>query len=133
MTTTAPFQGRESHVRPVDGTCENATYTPSVDILENPEEMLLVADVPGAKADDIALQFENGELRIHARVAPRLPEPGKSYLFCEYGVGDYQRRFRIGEDIDVDRIRAEVSAGVLKVHLPKSENAKPRKISVRSV
>jgi len=107
-------------------------YTPSVDIIEDAEELLLLADVPGATADSIDIRFEQGELSIHARVEPRQPADTTRYLLREYGVGDYHRVFRIGETIDSGKIGAEVNNGVLKVHLPKAEAVKPRKIAVKT-
>jgi len=106
-------------------------YRPVVDILETAEELRVLADVPGAKAEDIEINFEKGVLTIHARVGPRQPE-GVSYLLREYGVGDFHRVFEVSESIDADRITAEHADGVLILHLPKAEKAKIRKIEVRS-
>ncbi|MGD2151646.1 MAG: Hsp20/alpha crystallin family protein [Gemmatimonadales bacterium] len=106
-------------------------YRPVVDILETAEELRVLADVPGAKSDDIEINVEKGVLSIHARVEPRQPE-GVNYLLREYGVGDFQRVFEVSENIDVDRITAEHANGVLVLHLPKAEKAKTRKIEVRS-
>lgn len=107
------------------------TYRPAVDIIENANELLLVADVPGASGDDIDIQYERGELTICAKVKPRQDE-NVTYLLGEYGVGDFCRTFRVGEDIDDTRITAETKNGVLTLHLPKRESAKPRRIEVKS-
>lgn len=107
------------------------TYRPAVDIIENEHELLVVADVPGASSDDINIQFERGELTICAKVQPRRKDD-VSYLLREYGVGDFCRTFRIGEGIDDARITAETKNGVLTLHLPKRESAKPRRIAVTS-
>lgn len=107
------------------------TYRPDVDIVENGDEILLRADVPGAAAGDIDVEFENGNLSLCARVAPRHPETGRHYLLREFGVGDFVRTFQIGDTIDAQRITAEVAAGVLTLHLPKTSAAKLRKIAVK--
>jgi HSP20 family molecular chaperone IbpA len=109
------------------GTC----YRPRVDIIERPEELLLRADMPGVKGDQIDIHFEDGELAIHGRVEPRQDET-VGYLLHEYGVGDFYRTFRVSEQVDATKIHAEYSAGVLTVHLPKTEAVKPRKIQVRA-
>lgn len=103
-------------------------YRPNVDILEEQDELRLLADMPGVTADSIEIDFEEGVLTIQGKVAPRKVE-GLS-LLQEYGVGDFYRTFRISEQIDASRIRAEYADGVLTVHLPKVEAAKPRKIEV---
>jgi HSP20 family molecular chaperone IbpA len=108
------------------------SYVPSVDILERDDKLLLVADMPGVKANDLDIRYERGELSVYGRVQPRdLPERG-GYLLCEYGVGDFYRSFQIGELIDASRIEAELHDGVLTLHLPKREQAVPRKIAVKA-
>ncbi|HVX63000.1 MAG TPA: Hsp20/alpha crystallin family protein [Pirellulales bacterium] len=104
-------------------------YQPNVDILEKENELLLLADMPGAKADAIDVRFEEGELTIHAPVTERQSDDAK-YLLAEYGVGDFYRTFRVSEQIDAAKIHAEYSDGVLRLHLPKVEAAKPRRITV---
>jgi HSP20 family protein len=105
-------------------------YRPRVDILETPEELTLLADVPGVKSDRVDIDFEDGVLTIHCRVEPRYGEKA-NFLLSEYGIGDFYRTFRTSEQVDVDRIYAECADGVLRVHLPKAQVAKPRKIAVK--
>jgi len=104
-------------------------YTPRVDILEAEEESLLLADLPGVKPEDVDVRFDNGELIIAGRCAPR--HEGANYLRSEYGVGDFYRAFSISEHIDWQKIAAELKNGVLTVHLPKAETVKPKKITVK--
>jgi len=105
-------------------------YRPNVDILEKDNELLVLADVPGAKGDKIAINFEDGTLSIHAEVEPR--QDNHDYLLCEYGVGDYYRSFRVSEVVDASKITAEYADGVLVLHLPKTEDIKTRKIAVET-
>ncbi len=104
------------------------TYTPRVDILENEEELLLFADLPGVCEDDVDIRFENGELTLHAR---RAPTQVTGQWLWENETGDFFRAFRISEQVDASKIWAELKHGVLTLHLPKVEAAKPRKITVR--
>ena len=106
-------------------------FRPPVDILEKSDELLLVTDLPGAKSDAIDIHFEDGVLTITGTVAPRYDEQ-TSFLWREYGVGDFHRSFRVSEQVDANRIQAEYTDGVLTVHLPKAEEAKPRKIQVQT-
>ncbi|MCE5267601.1 MAG: Hsp20/alpha crystallin family protein [Planctomycetaceae bacterium] len=104
-------------------------YRPNVDILEQGDELLVRADVPGAKSDSIDIHFEDGTLEIRAEVPPRY-EGREEFLLREYGVGDYYRTFQVSEAIDSGKISANYADGVLTLHLPKAEALKPRKIAV---
>jgi len=97
--------------------------------METEEESLLLADLPGVKPEDVDVRFDNGELIIDGRCAPR--HEGANYLLSEYGVGDFYRAFSISEHIDWQKIAAELKNGVLTVHLPKAETVKPKKITVK--
>ncbi len=107
------------------------TFRPSVDIIEQNDELMVVADMPGARPDDIDIQFEKGTLTIYGKVPDRQPEE-TNYLSREYAVGDFWRTFQVSEAIDAASINAEFANGVLTLHLPKTAKAKPRKISVKS-
>lgn len=107
-----------------------ATFTPRFDVWETSDELVLSGDMPGVKAEDLDIQFENDQLVIHGRVHARGNE--RRRLHEEYGVGDFYRSFAIGETVDASKITAEVSAGVLTIHLPKSERLKSRRIQVQS-
>ncbi len=124
-TITKPTVVDETTERTRTGCC----YRPNVDILERGDELMVIADVPGAKNDSIDIHFEEGVLEIRAAVEPR---HGNGFLRQEYGVGDYYRTFQVSEAIDASKISAEYSDGVLTLHLPKSEAAKPRKINVQA-
>jgi HSP20 family molecular chaperone IbpA len=106
-------------------------FRPNVDIIERADELVVLADVPGARPESIDVDFEDGTLAIHARVDPR-QDPGVEYRVHEYGVGDYYRTFHVSEAIDAGKITAEYNDGVLTLHLPKTEATKPRKISVKT-
>jgi len=78
--------------------------SPSVDIVEGADELLVLADMPGARGDSIDVKFEDGMLEIYAALAPR-QAAGMEYLVREYGVGDYYRTFQVSEAIDARRFR----------------------------
>ena len=106
------------------------SYQPSVDILENEAMLVLLADMPGVRVEDVDIQYERGELSVHGRVRPRDQEERESWVLREYGVGDYYRSFRVGEGVDAGNIKAQLKDGVLKLQLPKTEQMMPRKIVV---
>jgi HSP20 family protein len=120
-------QKRESRT---DNRPEALTYSPAVDILETEQELILFADMPGVKPEELDVRFDNGELRLRGRCTATAPEQP---LLEEYRVGDYFRAFSVTEDVNADKISAELKNGVLTVHLPKAEKLKPRKIQVAGV
>ncbi len=130
VTTTLEGQGRGDVARR-EHTRGRPHYRPNVDILETPDELRVVADVPGTTPDGIDVNFENGTLTIHAEVEPR-QEDGMNFFVREYGAGDYYRAFEISEAIDAERISAEYADGVLTLRMPKAEAARARKIEVKS-
>jgi HSP20 family protein len=121
----------ETQTSPAERTRSGRVYRPNVDIVERDEELTLYADMAGASPDDIDINFENGVLTLHARVPPRHSENAQ-YLWREYGIGDFYRTFQVSEQIDATRISAEYKNGVLILHLPKVEQARARKIPVRT-
>jgi HSP20 family protein len=131
MTTENVMTKPTGEVAETEHTRSGPCYRPQVDILEQEDELLLRADVPGAKADQIDVQFEDGTLTLRATVLPR-QSADQRFLLREYGVGDFYRTFRVSEEIDVGKISAEYQEGVLTLHLPKVEAVKPRKITVKS-
>ena len=106
------------------------TYQPNVDICDCGAEVLIVADIPGARTDGIDVSFEDGVLSLHAKVPPRDP-PGRG-VRQEYGIGDYRRSFRLGDDFDASQITADYRHGVLTIHVPRLAAVRPRKVEVRA-
>jgi HSP20 family protein len=132
MDTNAPIEKRETATAEVERTHGGRTYIPNVDIIETDAELLLLADVPGASADAIDINYERGRLTIEARIQPRQSEERTQYLLREYGMGDFCRSFDVGEGIDAQKIHAEIADGVLTLHLPKAAELQPRKIAVKA-
>jgi HSP20 family protein len=128
MDDLATVPAKQAEPRGAEST-RGLHFVPRVDIYETEQELWLLVDVPGVKADDVNLHHENGELTLHARVQPR---PGRqNWLLKEYDEADFFRSFRIHEAIDSTRIEAQCKNGVLAVRLPKAEAARPRLIQVK--
>jgi HSP20 family molecular chaperone IbpA len=105
--------------------------SPLIDIHEEPEGLVLEADLPGASAETLSVQLEDNVLSLRAQTGRNIPE-GCSPIHEEYPAGEYQRSFIIGDDVDRDRISAELKDGVLRLTLPKAERARTRKIEIKS-
>jgi HSP20 family molecular chaperone IbpA len=107
------------------------TFVPRADIYETDENVLLTVDMPGASEDTIDITLEKDTLTIRANSTHDGPE-GYALAFAEFEAGDYERNFRLTDRIDRDNIHAVYTDGVLKLTLPKAEEAKARKISVKT-
>lgn len=133
VTSTQNANQKESSRRQTN--CESkehayhATFSPRFDIWEGDSELVLYGDLPGVAPADLHINFEDRQLTIHGKVCRTCD--GHKNLFSEYGIGDFQRTFAIGEAINSEGINAEMRDGVLTIHLPKSEKAKPRRIEVK--
>ena len=102
---------------------------PPFDIYENKEELLLIADLPGVKADNLKIHMDKNELTIEGL---RTRAKHDHVLIDESPVCDYRRTFVVPPGIDDKKIKAETKYGVIRLHLPKSEDVKPRQIQVKA-
>ncbi|MEW6518282.1 MAG: Hsp20/alpha crystallin family protein [Thermodesulfobacteriota bacterium] len=102
---------------------------PVVDIYENTDEILLYADMPGVAKDAISVNVDNGKLTISG---VRTVTATGAANWAEFGDVEYTRVFSVPQAIDVGKVNAELRDGVLKLHLPKSEAAKPRQIEIKA-
>lgn len=113
----------------IEKTRELYEASPAVDIYENEDEILLHADMPGVVKDDISVNIDNGTLSLSG--VRKLGSKGLSN-WEEFSDVEYIRNFSVPQTIDVERVEAELKDGVLRLHLPKSEAAKPRQIEIKT-
>ena len=109
---------------------EIPTMAPLVDIYENDDEILLHADMPGVDRKDVTVNIDNGQLALGG---VRKVETTGATQWEEFGDVEFQRTFSVPQTIDMERVNAELKDGVLCLHLPKSEEAKPRQIEIKTV
>ena len=102
--------------------------TPPVDIYDEGDKVILIADMPGVNPEALEVRYGRGQLMIHGRQED-WSEYGSPVL-SEFEIGDYRRTFTVGEDIDPAHITAEIKNGVLRINLAKVEARKPQKIAV---
>lgn len=110
-TAMTKTEATEAVTKPVE-----TFATPAVDVYESDEELLLFADLPGVKKGGVKLRFEEDRLFLEARANDDM------HVF--------RRSFALEDRFDADRIEAKLDDGVLSVHLPKSEHARPREIPI---
>lgn len=111
-------------------TRDTRCFVPKSDIYETEEQIFVVMDMPGVQKDNLEISLEKNLLTVSGFVSYEPPE-GYSLAIAEYNVGDYERSFRISNQIDQDKIEAQYHNGVLRLTLPKAEEAKKRKIEVK--
>lgn len=101
---------------------------PAVDIFETPEGLTVVADLPGVTGAGLSIRVEEGILSLEAR--PQV-EQASSYAIQEFRMTNFYRQFSLPEEVDQERISAEMKNGVLFLSLPRAEKAKPRRVEVK--
>lgn len=107
------------------------TFTPALDIFETDEEITVLADMPGVKAKDLAIDLRENTLTLSGDVES--PEgANEEEVLREYRTGNYYRQFTLSEGIDQSKIEAALKDGVLRLRLPKFETAVPRTIPVKT-
>jgi HSP20 family protein len=102
-----------------DRALQRRTVSPPVDIYENADEILVVADIPGVSPDRVQVFFEGETLRLEAQRT-------------DHGDVRYERSFKVPQLIDIDAVTADAKNGTVVVHLPKGARARRRQIPIRS-
>lgn len=126
---TVPSAQKERDGRPQEGTRAQEQYVrPPVDIYETGEGLVVVADLPGVRREDLKVEVKDDILTIEARAPHQTPgEP----VYREFESPCFFRQFQLSDTVDVSKISADLKHGVLSLKLPKAEAAKPRQIEVK--
>ena len=114
-----------------EATTPTRAFMPNADIFDTEDALTVVLEMPGVDRDNINISIENGVLTVEGKINFGKYE-GLQPVYSEYNVGPYRRSFRISSRIDQDKISAEMRDGVITLMLPKAEEAKPRRIEVRT-
>ena len=125
---------QKEEMLPVEGTertRETRCFVPRADIYEIDDNIFVTVDLPGVDENAVDITLEKNVLTINGYVEENSPEDF-SLAFAEYQVGDFERSFRISNEIDREKINATIKNGVLTLELPKAEAAKSRKIKVKA-
>jgi HSP20 family protein len=107
-----------------------SSWKPSVDIREDQHAIVLEADLPGVKPEDFKLSIENNKLSLSGERKFEKESKGKNYHRVERSYGNFIRTFTLPSTVNVDNVKAEFNGGVLRVTLPKREEAKSREIKI---
>ena len=106
-------------------------WAPAVDITEDDKEYLVKAELPGLKKEEVKITVENGELTISGERKSEKEEKNKKYHRIERSYGSFVRSFTLPDVVSSDKVNAEFKDGLLTVHLPKDEKARPKTVEVK--
>jgi len=108
-----------------------AQWVPLVDIVEDQHEYLIKAELPEIKKEEVKVTVQNGVLSLTGDRKFIKEEKDKKYHRVERAYGSFVRTFSLPEDADEGKVTADFKEGILQVHLPKSEKARPKNIEVQ--
>jgi HSP20 family protein len=117
---------------PVSARTNGGSWTPAVNVEETQDELVLSAELPGLSEDAISIQLENNVLTISGEKTEERTEgeEERRYHLWERRHGAFQRSFKLPRTVKADGIRADYENGILRVRLPKQEEAKGRTITI---
>lgn len=109
-------------------------WMPAVDVRETTDELLVEAELPGLEPSQVDVRVENGVLTIAGEKKHEVEEgkEGESYHVFERHYGRFERSFTLPRSVNPDAVKAQFSNGILTIHLPKAETAKPRRIQIEA-
>ena len=109
---------------------DSATWYPPVDVLESKDAYLVRAELPGMKKEDFHLEVKDGVLTLSGERKSEKATDGAEYRSVERISGKFWRSFSLPETVKHDAIQATYKDGILEIHVPKAEEAKPRQIEI---
>lgn len=112
-----------------DEDLNSGSWGPSVDVAETQEKIIVRAEVPGMKQEDIQIEFENGRLTLRGERKLE-KEEGTTWHRVERNYGSFSRSFTMPRTVDPEKITASYRDGILQVEVPKKEEAKPKNIRI---
>ena len=115
-----------------EGSISTAEWAPAVDIKEEDNQFVLLADIPGVKPEDIEVHMDAGVLTVKGEKESVTKTEKDGYKRVERSSGSFYRRFNLPDSADGDAINAKCKHGVLEITIPKREAVKPKKINVTS-
>ncbi|MCO6453992.1 MAG: Hsp20/alpha crystallin family protein [Pirellulaceae bacterium] len=107
-------------------------FTPLADMKETDEAFELTLDLPGMTAEDIHVEVKEGDLWVTGERKEEQEEKGETFHRTERRYGHFRRMFSLPKTVREEKIEATFDKGVLKIVVPKSEEAKPRQIEVKA-
>jgi HSP20 family protein len=110
---------------------EEATFMPAVEVAESDDEVVVKAQVPGMKREDIQVELYDGSLSIKGEAKEEKEEKKKSYYRREFSYGRFARRISLPSGVDAGKASAELKDGVLNVRMPKTEESRKKSVKLQ--
>jgi HSP20 family protein len=134
--TFGPFSGRMSRLmdqlfRESRAGGGGQAFAPAVDVDENDERYKITVELPGSKKEDVHVDLHEGMLTIRGEKKSEREETKDRRRYTERSYGSFSRSFTLPGDADADRVDAQFKDGVLTISIPKTEEAKPKPISIK--
>ncbi len=107
-------------------------WSVALDVVENDDEFVVKASLPGINPDDLEITFIDGKLTIKGEVTEEEKVEEARYHLRERRFGSFSRSIKLPSGIDTEKIDAKYESGVLELHLPKVEEVKPKKITIKT-
>lgn len=107
-----------------------AAYVPPVDVFEKDKSIVVRADLPGLKREDIHVSLHEGVLTIRGKREHQEQIKEEGFTYTERSMGTFARSIQLPADVDRDKVNASYVDGVLTIEAPKSEAALPRTVEV---
>jgi HSP20 family protein len=107
------------------------SWMPAINILEREDAMVITADLPGLRAEDVEVTVEEGTLSIRGERRLEEAAEGETYHRVERLYGIFERSFSLPNSVDVEKIEARFSNGEMVLTLPKREESKPRSVKIK--
>jgi len=110
---------------------ETSQWIPAVDIREEKNQFIILADLPGVDKNDVNISMENNILTIKGHRFDENKDEKNNYFRAERVKGNFYRRFTLPDTVDGSKIEAKIQKGVLEIAIPKKEAAQPRLIKIQ--
>jgi HSP20 family protein len=107
-------------------------WAPAIDMIDEKDEVVLRADLPGLDDKDIEVTVQDGAVTIRGERKEEKEEKKEHYYYSERSYGAFARTLMLPAGVEADKVKATFSKGVLEVHLPKAKEAKGRKIEIKA-
>lgn len=116
--------------RSFDDSTASQGWNPAVEVFESEGALNFCVEVPGLDKDDLKIDVQNGHLTISGEKKVE-SEDGKEYFRKERFYGKFTRTFRLADSVDTENVKANLTNGVLRISIPRKEEAKPKQIEVK--